>query len=638
MNAQKKNVAELCQFDPKDVNPKIVNAGKEEFLLIGPGGLGVFTSSSGISERPPIIWHDKVNEIAVDGLNVVAAGNDVIYVNSLHDPTTSNVIPFPGVKCLALTEGKLYVGTARSLYRFTPISVDEQVESLINAEKIDQALNLLELAHVKDEKREYLRRRILRKAVFLRMHALELTSCMEAIRESHIDLREIISLFPTILPSNTVFTRSLPSLHEFIDVNQMVAGDPHKARTLASFLLAVLTTHETMPDSKDLSTSAIKLAAKYDKSQYIIILDHVSCMEIDYDDCFEWMEDYKYFDCAALLYKAKGDVRKALDLWVDLLSNTKKCEDPDEFEGVDVVIETLLSSVNANLIWEYYDKLLKYDPIKAVEVFTKRELSPSFQPLNVAEKLSSNRPICMLYLRHCIFEKKLDDEDLHTYLATLYIDEIVQETNASDVERLRTEFRQLLISSDSLKVQFLIGRLQKTQLRLELAILHGKAGDHDPALKVIVEELHDYNFASEYCIKISDSSQREKAFMSLLKIYLNAKDKPEIIEACMHLLTNHAEEFDFSIVLPLLPDEWNIRSLSDLLHRVLRTHLHRQRRVELLKGLSERIDKDYRLEADANNQGYILDEDSVCGLCHRKLDNLEPVFYNKGFIVHSKCI
>lgn len=97
-------------------------------MLIGPGGLGVFTSSSGISGRPPIVWHEKVNEIVVDGINVVAAGNDVIYVNSLHDPTSCNVIPFPGVKCLALTEGKLYVGTARSLYRFAPISVDEQVE------------------------------------------------------------------------------------------------------------------------------------------------------------------------------------------------------------------------------------------------------------------------------------------------------------------------------------------------------------------------------------------------------------------------------------------------------------------------------------------------------------------------------
>lgn len=48
--------------------------------------------------------------------------------NSLSDPGTSNLIPFPGAKCLALSEGKLYVGTARSLYRFIPISVDDQVE------------------------------------------------------------------------------------------------------------------------------------------------------------------------------------------------------------------------------------------------------------------------------------------------------------------------------------------------------------------------------------------------------------------------------------------------------------------------------------------------------------------------------
>lgn len=131
------------------------------------------------------------------------------------------------------------------------------------------------------------------------------------------------------------------------------------------------------------------------------------------------------------------------------------------------------SANNANLIWEYYDKLSKHDATKAVEVFTKREPSPAFQPLDVAEKLASNRSICMIYLRHCIFEKGLEDEDLHTYLATLYIDSIL-EADVGNSEALRTEFRQLLISSSRLKVQFLIGRLQKTQLRLELAILHGK--------------------------------------------------------------------------------------------------------------------------------------------------------------------
>jgi hypothetical protein len=54
------------------------------------------------------------------------------YFSSLSDPGSSTVISFPGVKCLALSEGKLYVGTARSLYRFIPISVDEQVEVMVN--------------------------------------------------------------------------------------------------------------------------------------------------------------------------------------------------------------------------------------------------------------------------------------------------------------------------------------------------------------------------------------------------------------------------------------------------------------------------------------------------------------------------
>lgn len=49
--------------------------------MIGPGGLGVFVTSRGTSERPPIIWSEKIHQLVVDGLNVVAVGNDSIYVS-----------------------------------------------------------------------------------------------------------------------------------------------------------------------------------------------------------------------------------------------------------------------------------------------------------------------------------------------------------------------------------------------------------------------------------------------------------------------------------------------------------------------------------------------------------------------------
>jgi hypothetical protein len=82
--APRKSVQDLCEFDPKEVQPRVVHVGKEEFLVIGPGGLGVFVTSLGTSERPPIIWSEKIHQLVVDGLNVVAVGSDAIYVSRLN--------------------------------------------------------------------------------------------------------------------------------------------------------------------------------------------------------------------------------------------------------------------------------------------------------------------------------------------------------------------------------------------------------------------------------------------------------------------------------------------------------------------------------------------------------------------------
>jgi hypothetical protein len=131
------------------------------------------------------------------------------------------------------------------------------------------------------------------------------------------------------------------------------------------------------------------------------------------------------------------------------------------------------SSNDSRLVWEYYNQLSHIDSSKAIEIFTKRDPSPFFQPLEIAEKLASDRPTCILYLQHCVDIKRLDDQDLHTFLATLYIDQI-SEASEEQVLELRTQFRQFLIASNSLKVQFLIGKLSSSNLKLELAILHGK--------------------------------------------------------------------------------------------------------------------------------------------------------------------
>jgi len=122
------------------------------------------------------------------------------------------------------------------------------LQTLLSSDKVEQAFSLLEMAQLKFDKRENLLRKIHRKAVFVRFAEFDLPLCKDSISQSELDLREvihkighrteilvggkiyiidiyiffqIISLFPSILPNSTVFTRSLPQLHEYLDVNQV---------------------------------------------------------------------------------------------------------------------------------------------------------------------------------------------------------------------------------------------------------------------------------------------------------------------------------------------------------------------------------------------------------------------------------
>jgi len=117
------------------------------------------------------------------------------------------------------------------------------------------------------------------------------------------------------------------------------------------------------------------------------------------------------------------------------------------------------------------------DPSAAIQIFTRKPISAAYPPLKVAEKLRKWPQISILYLEHCVEEKDVQDEDCHTYLATMYIDHILTEGNPDVMGKSRLKLRHFLIQSNCLKLQFLIGRLTNTSLRYELAILHGKVGE-----------------------------------------------------------------------------------------------------------------------------------------------------------------
>ena len=53
---------------------------QEEFLLSAPGGLGMFVTAGGVSERPPIQWSNRVTQFVHSAPFIVAMGDNGISV------------------------------------------------------------------------------------------------------------------------------------------------------------------------------------------------------------------------------------------------------------------------------------------------------------------------------------------------------------------------------------------------------------------------------------------------------------------------------------------------------------------------------------------------------------------------------
>lgn len=128
-------------------------------------------------------------------------------------------------------------------------------------------------------------------------------------------------------------------------------------------------------------------------------------------------------------------------------------------------------------------------------------------------------------------------------LATTYLDLLSKVADPKETAKLRAKFQTLIIKSSLVRPEYLLSRLEKTDMHQEMAILHGKVkdigvkspaslfenlilqlGDHDQALKIFVEKLEDFDAAENYCDKIAPnkgSHLRETLLHSLMRIYLD---------------------------------------------------------------------------------------------------------------------
>ena len=91
---------------------------------------------------------------------------------------------------------------------------------------------------------------MLQKAGFIEFSRFNFEIAQNYFSDGSVDPRELISLFPGLLSTETDFRRSRPPLHGFADINQITRGDLQKMEDCKSALIRYLESNYPKQDQK----------------------------------------------------------------------------------------------------------------------------------------------------------------------------------------------------------------------------------------------------------------------------------------------------------------------------------------------------------------------------------------------------
>ncbi|XP_036211271.1 transforming growth factor-beta receptor-associated protein 1 [Myotis myotis] len=650
---------DLFPYCSEEKRPIVKRIGRQEFLLAGPGGLGMFATVAGISQRAPVHWSENVIGAAVCFPYVLALDDAFITVHSMLDQQQKQTLPFKEGHILQDFEGRVIVATSKGVYILVPLPLEKQIQDLLASHRVEEALVLAKGArrNIPKEKFQGMYRRILQQAGFIHFAQLQFLEAKELFRSGQLDVRELISLCPFLLPTSSSFTRSHPPLHEYADLNQLTQGDQEKAakckRFLVTYLEEVRSSEVVHGYKEDVDTALLKLYAEAGHASLLdLLVTENACLLAD---SAAWLEKHKRYFALGLLYHHNNQDAAAVQLWVNIVNG--EIDDPTRTDLYDYVVDFLTHSPDHALVWKHADWALQKSEEVGVQVFTKRPLEEQqdgFNPDDVLTRLKKYPNALMRYLEHLVMDRNLQREEYHTRLALLYLDAVLQRTpgasgSGAEVTETQAKLRRLLQKSDLYRVQFLMERVRGAGLPMERAILHGKLEEHEQALRTLALELGDFPAAEDYCAWRSagrEPAYRRRLFHTLLALYLGPGPSPpapaststELAVAAVDLLNRHAAEFDAAQVLQLLPGTWSVQLLCPFLTGAMRDSTHTRRTAQVALGLATSENLIYKHDQmKLKRSSFRLSDKQLCQVCHSPF--CEPVFvrYPTGDLVHTHC-
>ena len=210
---------------------------------------------------------------------------------------------------------------------------------------------------------------------------------------------------------------------------------------------------------------------------------------------------------------------------------------------------------------------------------------------------------------------------------------------------VKNSLGKFILKSEKLNPSFLLSQIRNLGLEYEEAILHGKLNEHNRALDILVNRLHDTELAERYCDDIAGKNSTMKATLLglLLSCYLNPIDqnnKDKFTVLAIELLNKRSDDMNGHQALSCLPEHWNISVILPALRKICRNETHTQRMTSVAKHLhkGENIQLRNKLISLTREPIEIL-PDHYCVVCKKGFDCGAPIGrYPNGVTLHQACI
>lgn len=623
---------------PLDINtqvqPTITRVDKEEFLVLGPGNLGMFVKASGIAGRPPIQWSSHFSNLVYKDPHIIGQGSETVAVYNINDQEFKQGMSYSGGRFIGFFDGIIFLASSNSIESVSSVPWEEQANSLLAVGHIDEAVRLANDSDTGNT--------VKIKAGFIYLNEGNFSKAEELLLSGKVDPREVISLFPGMLPATSKFVRSNPPLHSIPNINSIKKTEISPFNFLASYLQS-LTCQErnSLACCSEVYTALIKVCCEVNTQDVVNILKDEKNIVLDEEELSEFFLGKSLHHFRAVMFWERKELTLALKIWSRIVSNELQ---DSSFPGLEFFMNKL-SQCTDELVYEYCDLILQLDAKLGAKLFTKHQIdfhtNQQFidNSLNILSKYPEARTSFLEYL---IVEKNSEIENHHTQLAMALISSVKNVSEETMLSILSKRLSRHILTSRYLNAQYLLQHLKDTKLDYEKAILHGKLGDHERALEILVNNVGNYAMAENYCddLSVEKNENRSQLLLKLLSIYLSSNTKiNEFTALAVDLINKRAEDFDGIKVISMLPDTWNISIILPALKVFSRNLLHSKRMTMVSKSLHKSVNiQTHNKLINVSKEPVFINPQNYCVVCQKTFSSEGIARYPNGVILHANCV